>query len=179
MSKLISLYKDCPDPADFDFAMAICIWKHIEAFKSGRKVTIASPFRRFVHFPNPSILPTPGKRTVNSFQKVLIARKERQTKKAKIREKINKNIGNLDAPVESIINVLEDDQEIVPDSYEIDDLIEQLDSFPGGHLSLLHQPGGDVLDAEAVACGSVVSARGSSDSDRDTLFFYFEDQFIL
>ena len=177
MSKLISLYKDCPDPADFDFAMAICIWKHIEAFKSGRKVTVASPFRRFVHFPNPSILPTPGKRTVNSFQKVLIARKERQTKKAKIREKINKNIGNLDAPVESIINVLEDDQEIIPDRYEIDDLIEQLDSVPGGYLSLL--PAGDVLDAEAVAGGSVVPARGSSDSDRDMLFFDFGDQFIV
>lgn len=179
MSKLISLYKDCPDPADFDFAMAICIWKHIEAFKSGRKVTVASPFRRFVHFPNPSILPTPGKRTVNSFQKVLIARKERQTKKAKIREKINKNIGNLDTPVESIINVLEDDEEIDQDNYEIDDLIEHLDNFPGGHLSLLQQPGGDVLDAEAVACGSVVSARGRSDSDRETLFFDFGDQFIV
>ena len=77
--------------------------------------------------------------------------------------------------------MLEDDEEIVPDSYEIDDLMEQLDSFPGGHLTLLHQPGGDVLDAdaEAVAGGSVVAARGSSDSDRDMLFFDFGDQFIV
>ena len=68
VAKMISIYKDCPDPDQFDFPLAILIWKHIEAVKSGRIVTVASPFRRFVHFPNPSPLPTPGYITVTSFQ---------------------------------------------------------------------------------------------------------------
>ena len=132
VSKLISLYKDCPDPVDFDFALAICIWKHIEVLKSGRKVTEASPFRKYVHFPNPSHLPTPGKVTVTSFQTVLDGRKQRQAKKAKIREKMKKNLDRVEAPIESIINIMEDDQEM-DDTSELDDLLVQLDAYPIGH----------------------------------------------
>ena len=137
VSKLISLYKDSPDPADFDFPLTICIWKHIEVLKSGRRVTDASPFRRYVHFPNPSRHPTPGKITVTSFESVLVARKGRQAKKAKIREKVKKNIDKLDAPIENVINILEDDQEMDADTTELDDLLVQLDAYHIGHGPLL------------------------------------------
>ena len=95
-------------------------------------MTEASPFRKYVHFPNPSHLPTPGKVTVTSFQTVLDGRKQRQAKKAKIREKMKKNLDRVEAPIESIINIMEDDQEM-DDTSELDDLLVQLDAYPIGH----------------------------------------------
>ena len=171
VSKLISLYKDCPEPDDFDFPMAICIWKHIEAIKSGRQVTMASPFRRFVYFPNPSSLPTPGKRTVNSFQTILVTRKERQTKKAKIREKISKNIEELDAPIEVVINALEEHEE---DEEELDDLLVQLETFPCGQAAL-RLPRDDVFGAEAVSGGSL----GVADNSGFGFDFEIDDEFSI
>lgn len=125
------MYKDCPGPDNFDFPMAILIWKHLEAVKSGRKVTVANPFRKYVHLSNPSILPTPGLITVTSFRTILATRKERQIKKAKIREKVKKNIGKADAPIETVINSLEDDQEL-SDGADLDILLDQLEDFPLG-----------------------------------------------
>ena len=38
----------------------------------------------------------------------------------------------LEAPIESIINIMEDDQEM-DDTSELDDLLVQLDAYPIGH----------------------------------------------
>ena len=128
---LIAVYKDCPGPDSFDFPMAILIWKHLEAVKSGRKVTVANPLRKYVHLSNPNTLPTPGLMTVTSFRKILATRKERQIKKAKIREKVKKNMEKADAPIETVINSLEDDQEL-SEGADLDDLFDQLQEFPVG-----------------------------------------------
>jgi hypothetical protein len=74
---------------------------------------------------------------VTSFESFLVARKDRQAKKAKIREKVKKNIDKLDAPIENVINILEDDQEMDADTTELDDLLVQLDAYPIGHGPLL------------------------------------------
>ena len=49
-----------------------------------------------------------------------------------ISEKIKKNLDRVEAPIESIINIMEDDQEM-DDTSELDDLLVQLDTYPIGH----------------------------------------------
>ena len=115
VSKLISIYKDAADVDSFDFPMATLIWKHLEAMWSGRQVTQANPLRKYVYFANPPMLTTPGKKCVNSFEEILPARKLRQARKAKIRDKIAKNIDRLDVPVDELIEALEDEEEIEED----------------------------------------------------------------
>ena len=118
VSKLISIYKDAADVDSFDFPMATLIWKHLEAMRSGRQVTQANPLSKYVYFANPPVLPTPGKKCVNSFEEILPARKLRQARKAKIRDKIAKNIDRLDVPVDDLIEALEDEEEIEEDEAE-------------------------------------------------------------
>jgi hypothetical protein len=73
-----------------------------------------------VYFANPAILPTPGKKCVNSFQDILPARKLRQTRKAKLRKKIAQNLDRADVPVEAMIEALDEEQldEVEPDEEE-------------------------------------------------------------
>ena len=62
------------------------------------------------------MLPTPGKRSVNSFKDILVSRKLRQTRRAKIREKITKNLDRPDGLVEGLILTLEDEEDAEIDS---------------------------------------------------------------
>ena len=71
------------------------------------------------------MLPTPGKKCVNSFEEILPARKLRQARKAKIREKISKNLDRLDVPIDDLIEALDDEEEIDQEEIDQEDEVER------------------------------------------------------
>ena len=117
VSKLISIFKDTPSVDDFDFPLACFVWKCLEAVKCG--------LRKYVHFANPAVLPTPDKKCVNAYQDLLPARKLRQTRKANIRKKIAASLENPEAPVEHLIDALNND-EVAEDPQEPNPVVDAL-----------------------------------------------------
>ena len=84
VSKMLMLLKDSPNPDQVDFNLAIIIWKHL---KLARKMAekdqeLEAPSgRRFIYFPDPGTLPTPGKWTVKTFKDLLVERTKKREKK--------------------------------------------------------------------------------------------------
>ena len=77
VSKMLMLLKDSPGPEAFDFELAITIWKYLVAASSENTENVKN-HGRFVCFPNPAILPTPGKFTVRPFSDLLETRKKHE-----------------------------------------------------------------------------------------------------
>ena len=90
VSKMLMLLKDAPSPNIFYFDLATTIWKYLTAAShTGDPERQGVPGRRFIYFPDPSILPTPGKLTVKPFKDILELRVERKKKKAELRKKLS------------------------------------------------------------------------------------------
>jgi hypothetical protein len=122
VSKMLMLLKDSPNPDQFDFDLAITIWKHLKLARKMAEqdqVLEAPTGRRFIYFPDPGTLPTPGRTTVKPFKDLLVERAKKREKKEALRKKLN-SAGNE----EFLTAVFE-----IEDLDDLDDLEEPLDTI--------------------------------------------------
>ena len=116
------ILKDVPGPDIFDFDLAITIWKHLTAARKTGSLEPGALGRRFIYFPDPTVLPTPGKCTVKPFKEVLESRTQRQLKKAALRKKLNQT--SPDSSVEDSTLAV-----AVFELEELDNIEEALEGF--------------------------------------------------
>ena len=111
---------ECAKVVEKEEVITICVanihelWELSFGMKNSIYIVTVSSFELVVYFANPAVLPTPGKKCVNSLQDILPARK------AKLRKKIAKNLDRADVPVEAMIEALDEEEldEVDPDEEE-------------------------------------------------------------
>ena len=119
VSKMLMLLKDSPNPDRFDLDLAITIWKHLKVASSVEDEGPESIGRRFVYFPDPPVLPTPGKFTVKPFQDLLEERIISKARKEALRKKLAQ------------VNTDDQDQELVSSLVlieQLEDVLEDVDA---------------------------------------------------